>query len=1244
MHLPEDANMKKSAKLRRSTWLPVLALAFVCIAWTPARVAVAQRLTSADVELGPWYTSGPLSATSFTDPFFPEQGVDVQAKSPAGQLLWTPRPDWTDGQVHMLDGSQRASTYLTRTLKVPGPVAVEASLGSDDGCELWLNGQKLLSNDVPRGPAPDQDHATLKLKPGENRLLFKIHNNSGGHGFYFQIGAFDFRSPELRTANLPALRRAVEDLSRTFGARYARGEQYLTRLEALERRAEEVEQALVADESRAAAAAAALASEAVQLRREALLDHPLLAFDRLLLVRRKANQLGLPQNWQGNCALPRNGYDNQIAVLSPVDPDGRVSTLYQPPKDEFVGDVDLHFNAEKMLFSMPGPNGHWQVWELGADGSPASLRQVTADDPPDVDNYDPCYLPDERIIFASTRCFAGVPCVGGGNTVANLCLTNPDGSGVRQLCFDQDHNWCPTVLNNGRILYSRWEYSDLQHYFSRLLFQMNPDGTGQMEYYASNSLWPNSIFYARPIPNHPTKVVAVISGHHGVPRMGELVLFDPAHGRREADGVVQRIPGHGQKVDPVIRDTLVDGSWPKFLHPYPLDDKYFLVSCQPTASSSWGLYLADVFDNLLLIKEEPGYALLEPVPLQKTTRPPAIPDRVDLAQDEATVYLTDIYRGEGLRDVPRGTVKSLRVYSPHYAYPGMGGHINIGIDGPWDARIIHGTVPVNDDGSAIFKVPANMPIVVQPLDEQGRALQIMRSWFTAMPGEVLSCVGCHESQNSGPPPEYRLASQHRPVSIAPWYGPARGFGFKREVQPVLDRYCVGCHDGQRQHEGQPLADFTAKSAAGWRGFTPSYIALHPFVRRPGPESDYHLQQPLEYHASTSELIQLLEKGHYNVQLDAESWDRLVTWIDLNVPDHGSWNEHRGGHSPMEARRLEMRTRYANRPEDPEAASDQPVPQVAYVAPAPLAARPPVPACDAWPFDAAEAARRQQAAGLKPELTVALPGGQTLELRLIPAGQFVMGEADGAGGEDEAPAAVVRVERPFYLGKFEVTNAQYALFDATHDSAYISILNKDQSIRGEAANHERQPVIRVNWNQAQAFCRWLSEETGARFDLPTEAQWEYACRSGSSTALSFGADSIDFSQLANLADQRVNDLTRGDSPRWIPSIPGFNDGSMISDVVGKYSPNAFGLCDMHGNVAEWTRSTYRPYPYRAADGRDDPAAEGKKVVRGGSWYDRPQRARSSFRLAYEPWQRVFNVGFRVMLEPEAAAKLAAAGGP
>ena len=216
--------------------------------------------------------------------------------------------------------------------------------------------------------------------------------------------------------------------------------------------------------------------------------------------------------------------------------------------------MKLDFDADKLLFSMPGKHRRWQVWEVQTDGG--GLRQVTPGDEPDVDNYDPCYLPDGRILFTSNRAFHGVPCVGGSNNVANICIMNADGTGIRQLCFDQDQNWCPTVLNDGRVIYTRWEYSDSPHYFTRILFHMNPDGSGQMAHYGSNSYWPNSLFYAKPVPGHPTKLVAVISGHHGVPRMGELILFDPAQGRFEADGVVQRIPGNGQEVKPTIARRL----------------------------------------------------------------------------------------------------------------------------------------------------------------------------------------------------------------------------------------------------------------------------------------------------------------------------------------------------------------------------------------------------------------------------------------------------------------------------------------------------------------------------------------------------------------------------------------------------------------------------------------------------------------------------------------------------------------
>ncbi|HPP54855.1 MAG TPA: hypothetical protein PK777_18005, partial [Thermoguttaceae bacterium] len=345
--------------------------------------------------------------------------------------------------------------------------------------------------------------------------------------------------------------------------------------------------------------------------------------------------------------MPRNGFDDAIAVIEPIRGESnRLTILYKPERDVFVGDIDLHFDADRMLFSSLDAQGRWEIFEIRTDGT--GLRQVTPGGREEVDNYDACYLPDDRIVFGSTAPIQAVPCVNGFHRVANLYIMNPDGSGIRQLCFDQEHTWCPTVLPNGRLLYLRWEYTDTPHAHSRLLFHMNPDGTGQMEYYGSNSYWPNSLFYARPIPGSSTKFVGIVGGHHGVPRMGELVLFDVARGRREADGVVQRIPGRGRKVEPKIEDNLVDNSWPKFLHPFPLNEKYYLVAAQPTPKSLWGIYLVDVFDNMVLIREEPGYALLEPIPLRKSPRPPVIPDRVRLDRKDGLVYLADIYAGGGL--------------------------------------------------------------------------------------------------------------------------------------------------------------------------------------------------------------------------------------------------------------------------------------------------------------------------------------------------------------------------------------------------------------------------------------------------------------------------------------------------------------------------------------------------------------------------------------------------------------------
>jgi formylglycine-generating enzyme required for sulfatase activity len=1066
----------------------------------------------------------------------------------------------------------------------------------------------------------------------------------------------------LELLNIPALKRAITDLGQTYPDTYPGAETTLAQLDEFARELPELRAQLLEDSPRAHRRL----EEIMALKRRALLANPLIDFDEIVLVKRSANRLGLPANWQGNCSSASTGYDNEIATFSLADPGRPLTTLYRPSHSEFVGDLDLNFDADKMLFSMPGSHGRWQIWQIGIDGR--NLVQITQGREPDVDNYDACYLPDGRIIYDSTAPMTGVPCVRGSSHVANLYRMQADGSQVRQLCFDQDHDWCPTVLNNGRVLYQRWEYTDTPHSNTRMLFHMNPDGTSQMEYYGSNSYWPNSIFYAKAIPNHPTKVVGIVTGHHGVARMGELVIFDPGVNRHEASGVVQRIPGYGQKVDPTIKDQLVNDSWPKFLHPYPLSEKVFLVSAKPSPTALWGIYLVDIYDNMLLLKEEKGYVLFEPVALRKTKRPPVLPDRIDPNSKFATVYLADVHAGPGLRGVPRGAVKKLRVFSYNYSYRGMGGLLGtVGMDGPWDIKRVLGTVPVEADGSANFMVPANTPISIQPLDAEGKALQLMRSWMTAMPGEVLSCVGCHEKQNTAPPSQQTLAAQRKPSSMTPWYGPTRGFSFQREVQPVLDQHCLRCHNPEAPAGNQIAADQALPDLRGtefisdWQSVTPgnagpdggksfsvSYNWLHRYVRRPGIESDYHLLTPLEYHADTTELVQMLKKGHYGVSLDAESWDRIVTWIDLNAPYHGYWHEIVGDRAKKLAQRqADLRERYAGIYENmeiiPETASPPtpPVAQVQEVRDYPEVTSP------RWPFDQATARHLQAQAG---DSTWAIDLGQGVKLELvrIPAGEFVMGNTDDFRCPDEEPCAVVEIAQAFWMGKFEISNEQYRCYDAAHDSRVESKHAYQFGVHGFPLNGPRQPVVRVSWQEALAFCNWLSRETGYRFSLPSEAQWEYACRAGSDRAFSFGDLNADFSPYGNMADQKLREFA--DNPYqvyaplvnatvyddWIPRDLRFNDGTLVTSAVGAYRPNRWGLHDMHGNVSEWTRSAYRSYPYREDDGRNSPSAPGDRVVRGGSWYDRPKRARSAFRLAHRPYQKVFNVGFRVVCsEPDPA---------
>jgi formylglycine-generating enzyme required for sulfatase activity len=270
------------------------------------------------------------------------------------------------------------------------------------------------------------------------------------------------------------------------------------------------------------------------------------------------------------------------------------------------------------------------------------------------------------------------------------------------------------------------------------------------------------------------------------------------------------------------------------------------------------------------------------------------------------------------------------------------------------------------------------------------------------------------------------------------------------------------------------------------------------------------------------------------------------------------------------------------------------------------------------------------------MRVTLADGVTLELVRIPSGTFVMGSERGYS--NERPARQVVIEHGFWMGQFEVTNRQYTCFDPQHDSG-LETGEQYQFGDYERGHHLRrpeQPVVRVSWDQAMAFCAWLSKKTGMQFTLPTEAQWEYACRSGGTSPLWYGTLDDDFSRSANLSDATHHTVDYPHVPTalppWRPADTRFDDGWRVSAAVGTFAPNPWGLYDMHGNVAEWTRSTYRPYRLTAREDRGD--RTGRKTVRGGSWLDRPRRARSAFRLHYEPSQAVHDVGFRVICEEAA----------
>ena len=633
-----------------------------------------------------------------------------------------------------------------------------------------------------------------------------------------------------------------------------------------------------------------------------------------------------------------------LCVLE-VSADGstRSRTLLEEP-DGLIRDPDVSYDGKRVLFSRRDTayEDDFHIYELNVETG--DLRQLTfglgfAD-------VEPVYLPDGNILFNSTRCAQIVDCW--WTDVTNLYVCDGDGRFLRRLTFDQVHTNYPKVLPDGRVIYTRWDYNDRGQIYPQPLFVMNHDGTAQTEFYGNNSWFPTTIMHARGIPGSH-KLIAVASGHHCHQR-GKLILIDCGRGTQEASGVqlicppretpARRIDAYGQEGD-------------QFQYPYPLDEEHFLVTCDPVGSPNrqyprpYGIYFMDVEGRRELLAWDAKISCNQPVPLVERPVPPARRSTVDHAQTEGVYYVQDVYRGPGLAGVARGTIAKLRVVALEYRAAGFGRNysegeggaalsstpVSIG-NGCWDVKVVLGDAVVYEDGSACFKVPARTPVYFQALDRHNRAVQTMRSWSTLQPGERFSCVGCHEGKHDTPAREsHTLAMKRGAQELDRFYGPPRGFSFLKEIQPILDRRCISCHDDrdQRLDWDRPLVESGSSPVEGrafsllshpnhdptaMRYWSDSYLALtragrpqrwkdsiqgqpNRLVSWVTAQSAPPMLAPRSAGSTQSGLYEMLANAHAGVRLAPEELDRIACWIDLGVPYCGSYLE--AGAWPEKAR-------------------------------------------------------------------------------------------------------------------------------------------------------------------------------------------------------------------------------------------------------------------------------------------------------------------------------------------------------
>ena len=680
-------------------------------------------------------------------------------------------------------------------------------------------------------------------------------------------------------------------------------------------------------------------AEACRARRNARLSNLRARWDSLVFV--KHYTLGGSHyaytEGQSDAQAERTFIPGAALCVLDLKADFNVSRTLIRDKHGVIRDPDVSYDGTRILFSWKKHDRqddyHLYEWTLAT----GEVRQLTSG--LGFADYEGIYLPNGDILFNSTRCVQTVDCW--WTEVSNLYACAPDGDLLRRVTFDQVHTNYPTMTQDGRVLYTRWDYNDRGQIFPQPLFQMNPDGTGQTECYGNNAWFPTTILHARSIPG-TEKIVAVLSGHHCWQR-GQLAVLDPRLVRQENAGVQLIAPVRDTPADRV--DAYGQGG-PQFQYPYPLGENEFVVTCCPYESGvrdrsfPFGVYWVDRAGQRELLAFDASVSCSQALPLAARPKPHERPRMVDYAQTDGVYFVQDIYEGPGLLGVARGTVDRLRVVALDFRAAGIGDNRNGGEaggalvstpiaigNGAWDVKRILGEAKVYPDGSACFRVPARTPVYFQAIDRNGHAVQSMRTWSTLQPGEQFACVGCHENKQEAPLLRQKTtqALEAGAQELEPFYGPPRGFSFTQEIQPILDAHCVKCHDvaytgadfRRNDHvpdgsekafslRAEPVQDTFAK-----RCWSASYLALlqaypgqdgekerdyraspGPLVSFLGAQTGPEMLPPYAAGAAKSGLWRMLKDGHGGVSLSRQELDTIACWIDLNVPFCGDYQEAR----------------------------------------------------------------------------------------------------------------------------------------------------------------------------------------------------------------------------------------------------------------------------------------------------------------------------------------------------------------